>query len=63
MIVVLAVTPQQAEVVRFAQMDGHVSLALRSPGDATAGDVSTSGITLGKLVEDYGVLPPVPVTP
>lgn len=63
MIVVLAVTPQQAEVVRFAQLDGHISLALRSPGDATAGDVTTSGITLGKLVEQYGVLPPVPVTP
>ena len=62
-IVVLAVTPQQAEVIRFAQMDGNISLALRSPGDYAAGDVSTSGITLRKLVDDYGVLPPVPVNP
>jgi Flp pilus assembly protein CpaB len=63
LVVVLAVTPQQAEVIRFAQMDGNISLALRSPGDYAAGDVATSGITLRKLVDDYGVLPPVPVTP
>jgi Flp pilus assembly protein CpaB len=61
-IAVLAVTPQQAEVIRFAQLDGHVSLALRSPADYAAGDVATSGITLQQLVETYGVLPPAPIT-
>jgi pilus assembly protein CpaB len=62
-IAVLAVTPQQAEVIRFAQLDGNVSLALRSPADFGAGQVSTTGITLQELVETYGVLPPAPVTP
>jgi Flp pilus assembly protein CpaB len=62
-IAVLAVTPQQAEVIRFAQLDGNVSLALRSPADFGAGQVTTSGITLQELVETYGVLPPAPVTP
>jgi Flp pilus assembly protein CpaB len=63
MIAVLAVTPQQAEVIRFAQLDGNVSLALRSPADFSTGDVTTSGVTLQHLVETYGVLPPAPVTP
>jgi Flp pilus assembly protein CpaB len=63
LIVVLAVNPQQAEVIRFAQLDGHISLALRAPADYAAGQVPTTGITLQKLVEDYGVLPPLPVTP
>jgi pilus assembly protein CpaB len=63
LIAVLAVTPQQAEVIRFAQMDGNVSLALRSPADFAGGAVTTSGITLQELVETYGVLPPAPVTP
>jgi Flp pilus assembly protein CpaB len=61
--VVLAVTPQQAEVVRFAQLDGNVSLVLRAPDDAGAADTSTTGITLKWLVDNYGVLPPQPVTP
>ena len=63
LIVVLAVSPQQAEVIRFAQLDAHVSLALRAPADYTAAETSTSGITLKQLVELYGVLPPAPVTP
>ena len=54
--------PQQAEVIRFAQLDGHVSLALRSPADYGAGEVTTSGITLQQLVDTYGVLPPAPIT-
>lgn len=62
-IVVLAVTPQQAEVVRFAQLDGNVSLVLRAPTDSAAGDTATSGITLKELVDRWGVLPPQPVTP
>ena len=63
LIAVLAVTPQQAEIIRFAQMDGNISLALRSPGDYAAGAVTTTGITLHKLVEEHGVLPPLPVAP
>ena len=45
-----------------AQLDGHVSLALRSPADYGAGEVTTSGITLQQLVDTYGVLPPAPIT-
>jgi Flp pilus assembly protein CpaB len=63
MTVLLGVTPQQAEVIRFAQMDGNVSLALRAPADANAAAVDTTGITLKQLVDQYGVLPPAPVSP
>lgn len=62
-VVVLAVTPQQSEVVRFAQLDGNVSLVLRAPGDNGAADTATSGMTLKQLVDFWGVLPPKPVTP
>ena len=61
-IAILAVQPQQVEVIRFAQIDGRVSLVLRSPSDYAAGSVTTSGITLRQLVDQYGVLPPLPVT-
>jgi pilus assembly protein CpaB len=61
-IAILAVQPQQVEVIRFAQVDGRISLVLRSPSDYAAGSVSTSGITLRQLVDQYGVLPPLPVT-
>jgi Flp pilus assembly protein CpaB len=57
-IVILSVTPQEAELVRFAQLDGNLSLLLRSPGDAGAADVKTTGVTLRELVDHYGVLPP-----
>jgi pilus assembly protein CpaB len=62
-VVLLAVTPQQAEVVRFAQLDGNISLVLRAPADAQAPQVDTTGITLRELVDQYGVLPPAPVSP
>ena len=61
-IAILAVQPQQVEIIRFAQVDGRVSLVLRSPSDYAAGSISTSGITLRQLVDQYGVLPPLPVT-
>ena len=32
-LVILAVTPQQAEVIKFAQIDGQITLVLRSPKD------------------------------
>jgi Flp pilus assembly protein CpaB len=63
MVVLLAVTPQQAEIVRFAQLDGNVSLVLRSPADSSAQAVDTTGITLKQLVDQYGVLPPAPINP
>lgn len=62
MLVILSLTPQQVELVRFAQTDGNLVLALRSPKDAAAPDATTSGITLRMLVDQYGVLPPQMVT-
>jgi pilus assembly protein CpaB len=65
-IVMLAVTPQQAEVIKYAQLDGSITLVLRSPDDFR--DASgklvipptdpTSGVILKTLVDQYGVLPP-----
>jgi hypothetical protein len=66
-IVVLAVSAQQSEVLKFAQMDGNVTLALRSPADfidPTTGkpipptNAQTTGIILKTLIDSYGVLPP-----
>jgi len=69
-IVILAVSTQQAEVIKYAQLDGSVSLVLRSAEDfrdPTTGEplppetivpVTTTGITLRSLVDDYGVLVP-----
>jgi Flp pilus assembly protein CpaB len=65
-IVILAATSQQAEAIRFAQVDGTIALVLRSAddcknADGTAGQcpiIPTSGITLRRLVDDFGVLPP-----
>jgi Flp pilus assembly protein CpaB len=62
-VVILAVQPQQVEAIRFAQLDGRVSMVLRSPADIGAGTVGTTGITLKELVDRWGVLPPLPVTP
>ena len=65
-LVIVAVTPQQAEVIKFAQLDGTITLALRSPKDfkdANGNPVvpppdKTTGIVLKTLVDQYGVLPP-----
>ncbi len=57
-VAILSVTPQQAELVRFAQLDGNLSLTLRAPGDKDAEDAATSGVTLRYLVDRHGVLPP-----
>jgi pilus assembly protein CpaB len=68
--VILAVTAQDAEVLKFAQMDGNLSLVLRSPKDCTTKPVdgglycpvvATTGTTLRRLVDDRGVLPPTVV--
>ncbi|MDQ6796170.1 MAG: Flp pilus assembly protein CpaB [Chloroflexota bacterium] len=65
-IVILAVTPQQAEVIKFAQMDGSVSMILRSPKDfrddqgnpIVPAPAGTTGVTLKVLVDEYRVLIP-----
>ena len=69
-IVILAVPAQDAEVVKFSQLDGNISLVLRSAKDCTTKPVdgitycpviATTGITLRRLVDDRGVLPPTVV--
>ncbi len=65
-IVILAVSAQASEVIKYAQTDGCISLVLRSPKDYVddAGNATepapdlTSGIILKSLVDDYGVLAP-----
>ena len=69
-IVLIAVTAQQAEVIKYAQVDGNISLLLRSGDDFRDPDTglpldptlivpaTTSGITLKSLIDDYGVLVP-----
>ena len=65
MIVILAVTAQQAEVIKYAQVnaadnaDTPISLILRAPADASAPPDKTSGIVLKTLLDQYGVLPPI----
>jgi Flp pilus assembly protein CpaB len=68
-IVIIAVTTQQAEVIKFAQLDGTITLALRSPKDFVDASgnpvvpptVTTSGIVLKTMIDDWGVLPPLPI--
>ncbi len=78
-IVILSVNPQQAEVIRYAQLQANplltLSLILRSPDDfidpatgqpLTPASAETTGVTLKILLDQYGVLPPViegPVLP
>jgi pilus assembly protein CpaB len=67
-IVILAVSAQDAEVIKFAQLDSSVTLVLRSPKDfvdpATGEAITlplpttTTGINLKTLVDTYGVVPP-----
>jgi Flp pilus assembly protein CpaB len=66
-IVILAVTPAQAEILKFAQLDGSISLVLRSAADfkdVTSGapvvppPAGTEGVTLKKLTTDFAV--PIP---
>jgi len=71
-LVILAVTAQQSEVIKFAQIDGQISLVLRSPkdfrdanGQALTPPVDqTTGIVLKTLIDQFGVLPPqvIPAT-
>ncbi len=69
-IVIVAVTTQQAEVVKFAQLDGSISLSLRSPldfVDASGNPVvppttPTTGLVLKTMIDNYGVLVPTVLT-
>lgn len=72
-IVILGVTAQQAEVLKYAKIyavpnDGAVAgltveLILRATADKDSPPDKTSGITLTQLVNQYGVLPPVQPEP
>ena len=75
-IVILAVTAQQAEVIRYAQQMANplltFSLVLRTPDDFIDPETGepvppvlaeTTGIVLQTLVDTYGVLPPTVVQP
>jgi pilus assembly protein CpaB len=67
-IVILAVSAQQAEVIKFAQLDGSISLVLRSPTEFAERDEDgqpieppptvTTGIILKTLVDEYNVIVP-----
>jgi len=66
-VVIVAVDAQQSEVIKFAQIDGEISLVLRSPQDFIDPETNqvvtpipdeTTGIILKNLVNLYGVLPP-----
>jgi pilus assembly protein CpaB len=65
-IVMLGVTAAQAEVIKFSQLDGSITLALRSRNDFVdeagnpipAPPSATEGITLKKLTTDFAV--PIP---
>jgi len=65
-IVILAVTQQQAEVIKFAQVDGNITLTLRSPKDfvdeqgnpIVPESITTTGTILATMIRDFGVLPP-----
>lgn len=55
-ILILAVTPEQSEVLLFARTTGTLDVVLRSPLDADK--TATGGVILKTLIDKYGVLPP-----
>jgi pilus assembly protein CpaB len=69
-VVILSVDAQQAEIIKFAQLDSPLfSLVLRSPKDFIDPETNlpfengpipdaTTGVILKTLVDNYGVLPP-----
>jgi pilus assembly protein CpaB len=67
-IVMVAVTPTQAEIIKYAQLDGSISLVLRASKDFTRDPETgaiippapsgSEGITLKKLTTDFSV--PIP---
>jgi len=69
-IVIVAIDAQQSEVIKYAQVEGNISLVLRSADDfrdpvtglpldpTLIVPATTKGITLKSLVDDYGILVP-----
>jgi len=55
-LLILAVTPAQAEVLLFARTSGTIDVVYRSPNDTD--QVATDGVILKTLIDKYGVLPP-----
>jgi Flp pilus assembly protein CpaB len=56
-LLILSVTPAQAEILLYARTTGTLDALLRSPADAGQ-TVETTGVILKTLVDTYGVLPP-----
>ena len=56
-LLILSVTPAQAEVLLFARTAGGLDVILRSPLDAGQ-TAETTGVILKTLVDKYGILPP-----
>lgn len=56
-LLILSVTPAQAEVLLFARTAGVLDVILRSPLDAGQ-TAETTGVILKTLVDLYGILPP-----
>ena len=67
-IVIVAATAQQAEIIKFAQLDGSISLVLRSLDDFERDPQTqqllprvpdaTTGVILKTLIDEHGVLIP-----
>jgi pilus assembly protein CpaB len=56
-LLILAITPAQAEVILFGRTTGTIDVVLRNPQDTTL-TANTDGVILKSLVDKYGVLPP-----
>jgi pilus assembly protein CpaB len=55
-LLIVAVTPAQAEVLLFARTTGTLDVVYRSPNDTET--VATDGVILKTLIDKYGVIPP-----
>ena len=55
-LLILAVTPAQAEVLLFARSSGTIDVVYRSADDTDI--VNTDGVILKTLIDKYGVIPP-----
>ena len=56
-LLILSVTPAQAEALLYARTSGTLDALLRPTTDAGQ-TVETTGVILKTLVDDYGILPP-----
>ena len=55
-LLILAVTPAQAEVLLFARTSGTIDVVYRNSDDTD--QVATDGVILKTLIDKYGVIPP-----